>query len=98
PPRSTRFPYTTLFRSEGELGEDLGVGIELDPGPATGFLADHLDLAGRLAAGVGLVMKLAVTALDPDVGAAGEGVDNRGAHPVEADRKSTRLNSSHEWN
>src|SRR3546814_7017520 len=34
PPRSTRtdtlFPYTTLFRSHGGFGEDLGIGADVD--------------------------------------------------------------------
>src|SRR5689334_23529906 len=31
PPRSTLFPYTTLFRSPGDLGQDLGVSGNLNP-------------------------------------------------------------------
>src|SRR5438105_15566243 len=53
PPRSTLFPYTTLFRSP----EERNVVIELRPGTRTTELLDAL----------------------------------------ESDRKSTRLNSSHEW-
>src|SRR6266849_3804609 len=51
PPRSTLFPYTTLFRSA----------------PSTGLALPH----------------------PPQLGTDGEGLG--------ADRKSTRLNSSHEW-
>src|SRR5436190_18193122 len=64
PPRSTLFPYTTLFRSDRIRREraalDLPAGTgELGPGRALGAEGDHLG--GREA----------------------------------ADRKSTRLNSSH---
>src|SRR5215217_8500381 len=58
PPRSTLFPYTTLFRSAA-------------PGTRR-----RLDLGGRAAAGRG-------------------GRAARGGRPGAADRKSTRLNSSH---
>src|SRR5258705_7947083 len=50
PPRSTLFPYTTLFRSAHEAGSEL---------PAVRAALDHIDAVGL------------------------------------ADRKSTRLNSSH---
>src|SRR5260221_8286978 len=53
PPRSTLFPYTTLFRSRGR-----GFHVLLDPAPAAGIPQMH--------------------EFEPD-----------------ADRKSTRLNSSH---
>src|SRR5438105_6249066 len=62
PPRSTLFPYTTLFRSgerNGAAGADAAVGR---------FQPDDPAVSRRLA-------------------------DRR----AEADRKSTRLNSSHEW-
>src|SRR3712207_7252822 len=77
PPRSTLFPYTTLFRSSGpapQLVRRLGV------------------LAQVLVVGLG----------DPEVvppGLACDGHRREGdeaqGHDVEADRKSTRLNSSH---
>src|SRR3712207_7369144 len=69
PPRSTLFPYTTLFRSQGRL-----VRVALHPGALgrggrvphcfRGNRADRRQAAGQPA-------------------------------PAEADRKSTRLNSSH---
>src|SRR5258708_26627709 len=66
PPRSTLFPYTTLFRSAAALarapGEPGAIGTT---GDARGAAADSL---------------------------AGYGEGGRGA----ADRKSTRLNSSHQ--
>src|SRR3712207_8174242 len=68
PPRSTLFPYTTLFRSFalGVLGGVIGALLRL----ARGILA---GLAGVAAGLLGLA----------------------GAFPDPADRKSTRLNSSH---
>src|SRR2546430_12849851 len=59
PPRSTLFPYTTLFRSRDRARTDRG--------------------AGRGRQG----------------GAAGVGAGRARGAPVLADRKSTRLNSSH---
>src|SRR5258707_4447372 len=81
PPRSTLFPYTTLFRSRvdraGERDPDVHRRADRErPGrvrPAAGRLADHLRPAERL-------QRVA------EVLAAGKG-------PL--DRKSTRLNSSH---
>src|SRR5438105_11643599 len=68
PPRSTLFPYTTLFRSRR--------GLEVPPQ----VVGDELEVVVALDEEVELVL------LD---GA---------AHVVGAqDRKSTRLNSSHEW-
>src|SRR5258708_31414872 len=61
PPRSTLFPYTTLFRSEGTAGGLCGDESVVDE------------------CGVGGVVDVEVTA--------GRGVE---------DRKSTRLNSSHQ--
>src|SRR3712207_7192071 len=75
PPRSTLFPYTTLFRSEAE--DERAALPVADPvrgdGRADGqhFLQHHVTLqCGALAAAIGL-------------------------GPRHADRKSTRLNSSH---
>src|SRR3712207_8532614 len=68
PPRSTLFPYTTLFRSE---------------------VADRLRAAGmrvdQVLGAVGMIVGSVDTSQRPSV----EGV------PGVADRKSTRLNSSH---
>src|SRR3712207_8554301 len=80
PPRSTLFPYTTLFRSDaGRLGERDGDGLEaavLRVG--TAGLERHDE---RLAAGVlDGVGHLEDACVDP---------------PQDLDRKSTRLNSSH---
>src|SRR3712207_8118026 len=74
PPRSTLFPYTTLFRSRK------GSGL-LDRGD----LEDELDLVGdEEAAG-----------LDGGVPDQAPVLAVQGAGALEADRKSTRLNSSH---
>src|SRR3712207_7361210 len=67
PPRSTLFPYTTLFRSPRGAR---------DPGKRGGARAD-LDAA------------------DPFDVRRGEGEAVRHRRPPRADRKSTRLNSSH---
>src|SRR5689334_24040326 len=77
PPRSTLFPYTTLFRSGvlHRLGADDAVGARLG--------LDHDRLAG------GLLDMLADEARGDVARAAGR---ERHGH---ADRKSTRLNSSH---
>src|SRR5438105_8404508 len=72
PPRSTLFPYTTLFRScEDELQAR----------------ADRARFAGHTQK---LALKDAVAVLIHNVIA----FQDRGGH---LDRKSTRLNSSHEW-
>src|SRR3712207_7010063 len=76
PPRSTLFPYTTLFRSEilrlcvrmgGSITGEHGVGVEKRAYLSEMFGDDDMELMRRLR-----------RAVDPD-----------------ADRKSTRLNSSH---
>src|SRR3712207_7141824 len=81
PPRSTLFPYTTLFRSRvgpfalvAQQGERrLAVGLGDDEGHADAAIEHAQHLAGRDPAGLG----------EP-------GEDRR-----HRDRKSTRLNSSH---
>src|SRR3712207_7924359 len=80
PPRSTLFPYTTLFRSPGEDGGE-------SDGLAAGAGAAALRGHGRVAhAGVATLRAHA-----------GSLRRHRGelAGGDEADRKSTRLNSSH---
>src|SRR3712207_8743500 len=83
PPRSTLFPYTTLFRSPGDLPDaeraDGGVGVagaEVEPGGAGGR-GDQVR---------------------PDLERDGLRRPCRRGHPLQrrpVDRKSTRLNSSH---
>src|SRR2546427_947007 len=86
PPRSTLFPYTTLFRSRasGRVGrEPVTHVVALD----AGFLQrGHLGQL-RAAFGGGVAQGAQLARLD--LGHAGGGV---GDHQ---DRKSTRLNSSH---
>src|SRR2546429_5192257 len=86
PPRSTLFPYTTLFRSH--LQQLAGV-IQAaqprigraDPERAGGILQHARDVAATDRAQVRETMMLGLPALEPGLGA--------------EDRKSTRLNSSH---
>src|SRR3712207_8061435 len=81
PPRSTLFPYTTLFRSGCELRRSEGIGdapflVDLDllePAGRDGE-AERLDLS-----------EAGIVGLDVEVDLGGGVVD----------RKSTRLNSSH---
>src|SRR2546421_6185784 len=70
PPRSTLFPYTTLFRSLHEI--DAAVGIEF---AEIGEQARHVGVVGQAVGQLLLVERL------------GAGKE---------DRKSTRLNSSHD--
>src|SRR3712207_7001125 len=86
PPRSTLFPYTTLFRSRLDAVTDVLAPTTMAPAPGQGALAVEVrpdavtdptaPLARALAAVDHLPSRLAVTA-------------------ERADRKSTRLNSSH---
>src|SRR3712207_9303011 len=91
PPRSTLFPYTTLFRSvAAQRGEDRAVAAE-HPAQVdvVGALGVQLEAVGRLE--VVLARLLGVEAQrDPARPGRREQLVERGA-----DRKSTRLNSSH---
>src|SRR3712207_7795281 len=78
PPRSTLFPYTTLFRSEREVERMGDLERELRSGYAVNLTAGLLDQAGV----VGQRIRRGGVCRDQHV-------------PAEADRKSTRLNSSH---
>src|SRR2546422_2603104 len=71
PPRSTLFPYTTLFRSVGNAAEHATAVVAAHRG--------HTDLALTIALGSSTQIALFVAPL----------LEPR------ADRKSTRLNSSH---
>src|SRR3712207_7292638 len=80
PPRSTLFPYTTLFRSVGP-----------DPGGAAGpvlagDLHRHVGEAAVLGPGPGVAAH---------VGPAEQLVQHEPHQRAAVDRKSTRLNSSH---
>src|SRR3712207_8195378 len=78
PPRSTLFPYTTLFRSLGLVLRELGLQV-----PRRRAQAEGDDLAGHLARGVAEPVER------PRV------LHGRLEVVDRADRKSTRLNSSH---
>src|ERR1039458_3452267 len=47
PPRSTLFPYTTLFRSLDETGERLDLGVRVRLGPARGGRHGQADCGRR---------------------------------------------------
>src|SRR5256885_9669520 len=78
PPRSTLFPYTTLFRSEDFDQADLIVLVGSNAAWCHPVLFQRMQ-RNRQARGAKLVV------IDP----------RRTATADEADRKSTRLNSSH---
>src|SRR2546430_13148687 len=76
PPRSTLFPYTTLFRS---------------PGAYPGVAAEQHGQGGAIARSQAKMVALGVPTVACVIG---EGMSG-GALAIAADRKSTRLNSSH---
>src|SRR3712207_8623132 len=80
PPRSTLFPYTTLFRSALADGDG--------PAAADGHVGDVGAALVDLLVGVLVLLDVAAAPLLPPV--AGLAVGGLGV-----DRKSTRLNSSH---
>src|SRR5207253_6957111 len=88
PPRSTLFPYTTLFRSFGHLLRHGGLAQAGPEGP--GQVIPHLAGAGRHARPVGGPGNAALS----DRLEAAPGIGRHGL-PALRDRKSTRLNSSH---
>src|SRR3712207_8744669 len=81
PPRSTLFPYTTLFRSQGDVAELLAPGGPVHAGRLVQVLGDPLQTGQQG---------------DHEERVAGPDVDERDRvqRPLR-DRKSTRLNSSH---
>src|SRR3712207_8675905 len=82
PPRSTLFPYTTLFRSGLAL---LGVPLAL-PLAVLVFLGAFLPYIGAIVTGV-LAVLVALASGGPTLALA--------VIALIVDRKSTRLNSSH---
>src|SRR3712207_7433908 len=82
PPRSTLFPYTTLFRSDADeqRGAPAEHGQHDDDDQENGGDDAVLKLVQHRADGLGLVLR------EGDLHRAGPGL---------LDRKSTRLNSSH---
>src|SRR3712207_6896012 len=82
PPRSTLFPYTTLFRSEAEAGVEPTAGHDVERGE---LLGEHRGRQER---------RIDHRHAEADPGGHGGGERQRDDR-VEEDRKSTRLNSSH---
>src|SRR5258708_27164222 len=89
PPRSTLFPYTTLFRSEvveGPISEVTRFETAIEH---EGRTNNQIDLAG--------LKVMAAQVSEGNVGAVGSSNQfGRIAVQGQRDRKSTRLNSSHQ--
>src|SRR2546430_10998709 len=89
PPRSTLFPYTTLFRSLVRLLEPAREEVAAVVEQELRLGREHLaEITGVL-----LVLRRRFPDHDDAVGA--QIFDRVGLRRVEVDRKSTRLNSSH---
>src|SRR5438034_7112503 len=83
PPRSTLFPYTTLFRSGREVG---GVARVAE------LVAGHAQVHGqRGQPDLRAVVQVALQPPQPGGGV----IDRQRPGLLQVDRKSTRLNSSH---
>src|SRR3712207_7646881 len=80
PPRSTLFPYTTLFRSREQLGRRIGIEENLHEQP-------DRSLRQPLEANLGHATLLCLQRQDE--------IASRSHLFHRQDRKSTRLNSSH---
>src|SRR3712207_9132843 len=91
PPRSTLFPYTTLFRSRTLFDH-----LTWHVGPG-----DRIGIVGVNGAGKTSLLKLLVGEVAPDAGQVVVGQTVAPAYlsqhvtELPPDRKSTRLNSSH---
>src|SRR5256885_4747062 len=86
PPRSTLFPYTTLFRSICRMFDQLGYASLVEFPLANGRRADILAL-GKTGELVIVEIKCSVADFRAD--------RKWASYRESADRKSTRLNSSH---
>src|SRR3712207_7781508 len=85
PPRSTLFPYTTLFRSQlSDLSHHVGELLAADVRDATQALQLAL-----------LVRQRSITHLHAHFASVATTVARLAARLAGVDRKSTRLNSSH---
>src|SRR2546422_11660926 len=91
PPRSTLFPYTTLFRSVGELQRGAHALPRLDVRAPEGRHGQPRALPQGLLA---LVRAGLIAARDEHDGTLRQATERRD-HVAHADRKSTRQNSSH---
>src|SRR3712207_8670730 len=89
PPRSTLFPYTTLFRSARVVREDL------TPRPLGGAAAIDVRGVEERDAGLERRARAGFGLLPPHAPRVGEPRAERDDRDLEVDRKSTRLNSSH---
>src|SRR5207249_11214702 len=93
PPRSTPFPYTTLFRSRGDVRRDAGAGRP--PGDARSRAS---EAGWNRSESVRVQAEGAAEAATHRGTEAGAAAGRRAAASTAraaADRKSTRLNSSH---
>src|SRR5689334_24355062 len=86
PPRSTLFPYTTLFRSADAIGFVGGL-------KGTIGLASQLSVSDDLAISGSSIDKIVLSGGGATRVLSVSGADTQLA--IEKDRKSTRLNSSH---
>src|SRR5437762_2483290 len=91
PPRSTLFPYTTLFRSPIAIRPRVGVRPELQRE------TDAVPAPGRQDAGDSHAQRILLVAVSPHAAVADEdgAVKREEIRIGDTDRKSTRLNSSH---
>src|SRR3712207_8895012 len=90
PPRSTLFPYTTLFRSKP--------GRDPRPAFAAATFSEGIEKISDLKPGMvleGTVTNVAAFGAFVDVGVHQDGLVHVSALANRLDRKSTRLNSSH---
>ena len=90
-----------LYDEQRAVVETMAHGQALDQVVALSrLLTTHpAEEAGRLTAAFGSRMTCArvLTAAEPGVAASGNDVEQRLTDALRRDRKSTRLNSSHEW-
>src|SRR3712207_9419771 len=90
PPRSTRFPYTTLFRSGFRLCGEGGKGIRVECRIGGADLNPYLAFAALLAAGLAGIDE----GLELEPAFVGDAYHGTGVREIPKDRKSTRLNQS----
>src|SRR3712207_7656246 len=91
PPRSTLFPYTTLFRSSigGQAGRSAQISVD------GGSVVDNVvgTTVQNFSQEIVQEFQLGISNVDVSTGASGTGSVNVVSRS--GDRKSTRLNSSH---